>query len=341
MAAFVRAATLMHFGKVAGQVGLNPRFLLREAGLDLRVLTEPDMRVQADKVATVLERAAERSGIASFGLRMAELRQLSDFGALGLLISHQPTLRAVLATMAQYRDLMNEALALHVEESGGLVILREELSIDGAAPLRQAHELAVGTLSRTLRALLGRNWLPLGVHFAHSAPLDSGIHRRLFGPKLVFNSDFNGVVCTAQDLDRLNPKADPGLARYARQFIDTLPHAGRQSTTQDVRKAVYLLLPLGRASLSGVGEYLGSNNRRLQRQLAAEGSEFQALLAGVRRDLAVRYMCGTRHSLTEVTEILGYNRLSSFTRWFAGEFGIAPSRWRKLPGRTRSSHRKA
>ena len=339
LTAFVRAAALMHFGEQARQVGLNPHLLLQEIGLDRRALTEPDLRVPADKAAAVLERAAERSGIANFGLRMAESRQLSDFGALGLLIGHQPTLRAVLATMAQYCDLLNESLVLHVEETGNLAILREELVIDGAAPLRQAHELAVGTLFRMLRSLLGENWLPLSVHFAHSAPPELSVHRRLFGPKLVFDDEFNGIVCEFSDLDRRNPTADPVLARYARQFVDTLPHAEQASTTQEVRKAIYLLLPLGHASIAGVAEGLALNVRRLQRLLAAEGSEFQSLLTGIRRDVAVRYMSSQRHSLTEVAEMLGYNQLSSFTRWFVREFGLPPSEWQNLRGRTRQSRR--
>jgi hypothetical protein len=134
-----------------------------------------------------------------------------------------------------------------------------------------------------LRALLRGNWLPLSVHFVHAPPPDLGVHRRLFGPKLVFDDEFNGIVCTSSDLDRRNPAADPGLARYARQFVDTLPHAERQSTTQEVRKAIYMLLPLGYASISGVAEGLALNVRRLQRLLAAEGSEFQSLLTSVRR----------------------------------------------------------
>lgn len=339
MTALVRAAALMHFGELARQVDLSPQLLLRETRLDRRVLAEPDLRVPASKVAAVLERAAEQSGIPNFGLRMAESRQLSDFGPLSLLMSHLPTLRAVLTTMAQYRNLLNESLVLHVEETGNLAILREELVIDGVAPLRQAHELAVGTLCRMLRSVLGRNWLPLSAHFTHSAPPDLGVHRRLLGPKIVFDDEFNGVVCAAADLDRSNPTADPGLARYARQFVDALPHAKRHSTTQEVRKAIYLLLPLGRASIAGAAEGLGLNIRTLQRRLTEEGSEFQNLLAGVRRDLAVRYMASSRHSVAEVTAMLGYSRHSSFTRWFAAEFGVPPSEWREVRHRARSTRR--
>ena len=73
---------------------------------------------------------------------------------------------------------------------------------------------------------------------------------------------------------------------------------------------------------------LGLSLRTLQRRLEAEGSDFSALVENARRDLAVRYMASPGRSLTEVSEMLGYARLSSFTRWFASAFGVPPSKWR-------------
>jgi AraC-like DNA-binding protein len=329
MTAFVRAAALMNFPEVARQFGLDPERLVREAALDPRALADPDLRVPAEQVAAVLETAAVRSACPTVGLRMAESRKLADFGATSLLITHQPTLRAALKTIAQYRHLLNEALVLQIEDSGDLVILREELVIASRVPLRQAHELAVGTVFRTCRALLGGGWSPLGVYFTHAAPSDTSIHRRLFGPRVHFESDFNGIVCVAADLERPNPTADPRLAEYARQFLKTLPHAERGSTTHEVRTAIYLLLPTGRASIVEVAAGLGINLRTLQRQLAAERTEFSALLAEVRRELAERYLASPTRSLTQIAEMLGFGRLSSFTRWFVAEFGEPPSARRK------------
>jgi len=335
--AYVRAASLMNFAEVCRQFGLHPRQLLREAQLDPRTLDDPDARIPAESVASALERAARRSGCPTFGLRMAESRRLSDFGAVSLLITHQPTMRAVLATTVRYRHLLNEALLLHVEDADDLVIVREELVGVGAVPLRQAHELAIGTLFRMFRAVLGGNWLPRGVHFVHPAPLELSVHRRLFGSNVVFESDFNGIVSAATDLDRPNPSADPGLAQYARQFVQTLPNVDRRSTTHEVRTAVYLLLPTGRASIVEVAAALGLGLRTLQRRLASEETVFSTLIAGVRRELAERYLASPGYSLTRVAEMLGYGQLSSFTRWFGDEFGVSPTDWRRAAqGRAQS-----
>jgi len=328
MSVQVRAAALSNYAEVARQFALDPSRMLREAGLSAAVLSNPDMRVPATRVVRLLEASADRSGCLTFGLRMAEARRLSDLGALSLLITHQPTLRDVLVLIGRYRSLLNEALTIDVQDSRDLVIVREELVTERRLPARQADELAVGTMFRMFRTLLGPPWHPHGVNFTHAAPPDRRVHRRVFGLDVEFDSEFNGIVCAAADLDRPNPRADPVMARYARQFLDTLPRAEPGSTTLDTRKAIYMLLPVGKASSGDIARSLGFNVRTLQRRLDGERTSLSALVNGVRRDLAVRYLSNPGYSLSQIGELLGYGQLSSFTRWFVAQFGVAPTRWR-------------
>ncbi len=338
MTVLVRAAALSNYGQVARHVGLDPNKMLRRAGLDPAVLKSPDQRIPVSAVAGLLEDSAAQSDCITFGLRMAEARQLSDLGAISLLLMHQGTLREIFAIVARYRHLLNEALAIQIENFNDLVIIREELVGENEAPARQSYELALGTILRIFRALLGERWQPYSVHFTHSAPKDLSVHRRLFGPNLRFDSDFNGIVCAAADLDRPNPAADPVMAAYAQQFLETLPKSQPGSTTLDTRKAIYLLLPSGKASIEHVAKNLGLHLRTLQRQLDAESTSFSDLLNGVRRELALRYLSNRLYSLLQVAEILGYSQLSSFTRWFSLEFGLSPSRWRAVNSKVKPVH---
>jgi AraC-like DNA-binding protein len=328
MGTLIRAAALSNFSDVAQQMGLAPRVLLREAGLDPDVLSDPNIRVPVVAVMRLLEAAAVRSGCETFGLRMAESRRLADFGAVSLLIAHQPTLREAIDTTVRYRHLMNDALVTSVEEFGDLVVLREELVVDEVAPTRQAYELAIGAMFRMFNALLGPRWRPESIRFTHSRPADLSVHGRMFGPDVQFDSDFNGIVCSGADLDRPNPAADPLLAQYARQFVEGMGARDIRSVARQVREAAYLLMPLGRASIDQIAKAMGMTVRTLQRRLAAEDAEFSLLLNDVRRDLAVRYLANPTYSKTEIARLLGYGQLSSFTRWFIGEFGTPPTRWR-------------
>lgn len=328
MAVTVRAAALSNFGSVARQVGLDPLSALRQFGLDPRVLDEPDTRLPVAAVAGLLEYAAATSGCLTFGLRMAESRRLADFGAISLLLKHERSLRDVLSAIARYRTFLNEALAVRVQEFGDVVIVREDLFIEGFPHPRQSYELALGVLYRLCCAVLGARWRPLSVHFAHAAPNSSDVHRRVFNAECVFDSEFDGMLCSPVDLDRVNPAGDATLARYAEQFMHSLPSVATVSVAQDVLRAIHLLLPMHRASITGVASNLGVNVRTLQRRLEAEHVVFAELLSQVRRELAQRYLADKRCSMTNVAAMLGYGQLSSFTRWFTAEFGVTPSAWR-------------
>lgn len=324
----VRAASLSHYMDVAQAVGLDPLPQLRAVGISRSWLALPDHPVPTDAVVNLLDASAAASGCESFALRMAEARQLADFGVLSLLISHQRTLRDVLRTLMQYRNLLNESLALDLEEGARVSVLREEV-ITRSPMARQANELAVAVLFRLCRSLLGERWQPHSVHFTHGAPADPRVHRRFFRCKLMFEADFNGIVCATADLDVANPLADPAMADYAARFLAELPAAQGDSVVADVRRCIYLLLPLGRATIVQIAESLGLNVRTLQRRLDDSGLAFGELVAEVRRELAPRYLANPRYPMGRVGEQLGYAQASSFTRWFAGEFGMPPMQWRE------------
>lgn len=327
METLVRAAALTNFFEVAAEIGLDPQPLLRAAKLSRALLANPDQRIPVNAGAKLLEAAAEATACPTFGLRMAESRQLSDFGVMSLLISQQATLRDALATIIRYRHLVNESVAILLEEAGKTVTIRQEVVLN--APSRQATELAIGVIFRLCRALLGPQWQPLSVNFTHPAPADLRVHRRLFGCPLAFDSEFNGIVCLAADLDAPNPTGDPAMARYAQRFVDTLPRVNEPSIGRDVRNAVYLMLPMGRATCEAVAQGLGLSLRTMQRQLDEAGETFTDILNEVRRELARRYVENPQYSLLSVSELLGYGSASSFTRWFSAQFGESPVAWRR------------
>jgi AraC-like DNA-binding protein len=66
----------------------------------------------------------------------------------------------------------------------------------------------------------------------------------------------------------------------------------------------------------------------LQRRLSGERVGFGFLLNEVRRELAERYLAAS-HRIAAVASLTGYDRASSFTRWFGAEFGVSPARWRQ------------
>jgi AraC-like DNA-binding protein len=139
----------------------------------------------------------------------------------------------------------------------------------------------VGVLYRVLRSLLGTQWRPL-VCFAHDAPRRSDTHRRMFGGRVRFARDFNGIACGTSDLDRPIPASDPALARYARRHLEALLARPNASTADKVRELVWLQLASGRCAVEQVAEQLGMDRRTLHRRLATEQLTFSAIVEAVR-----------------------------------------------------------
>ncbi|MNE10751.1 HTH-type transcriptional regulator VirS [compost metagenome] len=328
MTKLVRAAVLTNYLEVAHYLGFNPHDLLASVGLNKNRLQVPEHRIAIDAAVRLLEDSATASGCQSFGLSMAESRQLSDFGVVSLLLTHQRTLRDALQVVVHYRHLLNDSLAIFIEEAGKMVIIREEVVTEAPMPCRQANELAIGVMFRLCAALLGSSWQPYSVNFTHQAPDNLQLHRRLFGCKLEFGSEFNGIVCPNANLDMTNPHADPAMARYAQSYLDSLQGDQGPSILYDVRKAVYLLLPMGRATIEQIAQTQGMNVRTLQRRLKEDNCTFNDVINDVRRDLVLRYLENPNYSLGHIADMLGYSMASSFTRWFIAQFGMPPANWR-------------
>ncbi|HEY1438217.1 MAG TPA: AraC family transcriptional regulator [Casimicrobiaceae bacterium] len=329
MATQVRSATLTNYAEVARKVGLDPGRMLREFGLPQGCLQDPELKVPIDAVRGLLEASAERSGVEAFGLLMAETRRLSNLGPLGLLIRDQPTMRLAVEALARYANRLNAALFLTIEDAGEVVVLREELIAGGSGSVRQSTELAIGVALRVLQTLLGRDWKPRRVCFAHDAPADPSVHKRVFRRIVEFGHDFNGIVCARKDLERSNPNADPLMARYAQGLVEQNFGAKRTDMTAQVRELVVGLLGTGRCTIDVAAQHLGVTRRTIHRHLAQEGRTFSDIVDAVRRELAGRYLSDQHRRLTEVSSLLGFSAPSGFSRWYRRQFSASPSQPRR------------
>mgnify|MGYP001764205060 CR=1 FL=1 len=160
--------------------------------------------------------------------------------------------------------------------------------------------------------------------FRHPAPPDVHWHHRIFGPEVAFGEEINGIVCDAAALDASNPGADPVMARYTRLLLEADP--GKHPPMSDrVRRLAVLLLPRGHCRAEVVARHLGVDRRTVANHLAAEHTSFSQLVDTMRRELLQRYLAEGSRSLSEVSALLGFAELSSFSRWHRRQFGASAS----------------
>lgn len=324
-----RSSGLTNYVELAKSLHISPLEELRRVNINPACLTNPDTKIPFSAFIQLLENSAEAAGVENFGLRLAEGRQLSNLGPLAIALGAQPTMRKALEAMQHYTHLQAEAVMYLFEESDGVLIIREELIPDHPEPMRQATELSLGVLNRTLRALLGNDWRPSAVCFRHAPPADLSVHRRIFDTHLQFNSNIDGFICRAGNLDAPLPNYDPETARFMQKLLDVMNTQPASTAAENVRQLIWLLLPTGRCSVEVVSQHLGLDRRTLHRHLRKDGQTFSDILDTARHDLAIKYLSNAQRPLKDFAELLGFSEPSAFSRWFMSRFGCTASDWRR------------
>lgn len=325
--ASVRAAALTGFGALCRSYRLEAGPILRAAGLPADAEDAPDRRLPAQAVNRVLERAAELSGAEDFGLRLAELRGFSNLGPVTVLARDEPDMRAALDVFIAYLPLHNEALDVSLGLAGDAAMLCCRILAPG--PTVQATDVAVAMLHRILRQLLGSDWRPELVALERLPPVRPQHFERVFGRRVLFGQDFSGIVFDPADLARPNLLADAGLRPYTQGLRDSLSAARGEPLAASVQRLARAMLASQRCTAPTVAARLGLSRRTLDRRLAAEGTSFQAVLDGVRRDLALGQVEGSHRSMAEIADLLGFASPAGFNAWFRAHWGQPPGRWRR------------
>jgi AraC-like DNA-binding protein len=288
------------------------------------------MRVSADRVAHLLEMAALEAGVDDIGLRMAANRKISTLGPLWLALREEPNLRRALQVLTRFLHLQNAASTVRVEEHADIAIASVHwVGSTSSKLVQQTTEQSVAMFRRVLHELLGPEWKPQRICFAHPASKNPQLYQRFFNAPVQFNAEFDGIVLAKRDLDLSISQADPTLAKYTRQYLSSITSNAELKLSDQVRQMVYALLPAGDCTVETVARNLGIDRSTLRRQLQPSGETFSSIVDAIRVELAVRYLSGQR-PLSEVTLLLGFSAQSVLTRWFTKRFGSRPSAWRKL-----------
>ena len=327
----VRAASLSGYFAAAEQLQLDVTPLLRSAGLTRSMICNPEQMLRARSVVRLLEESAQASRCITFGLRMAEHRQISDIGRISILIMHQPTLREAFDVLSEFRNRINSNLTLQIEEHDDVVLLREHFALDPPMVARQSNDLALGVLYKICRTVMGESWRPQCVCLSYDRPAgpDRAIYDRLFDCQLQFGSDFDGIVILSTDLSRQTPRSDAALARHARELVGLVIDPGNRTVTDEVEESIRFLMPTGRANIGAVADTIGTNIRTLQRRLDREGASFSEILDRVRVQQVTHHFGNRRLRLTDIANLLGFSTLASFSAWHRTRFRVTPTKARE------------
>jgi AraC-like DNA-binding protein len=301
-----------------------------EAGIDLRVIDDPDGFVEFDRGLALLEIVARGTGNAALGVLMAAACPIRPVNLHYFMIKNAPTLRDALEHRARYSRFLTNAYSVRLEMAGDRCSFTWEMgTVTG--PRAQFEGYAASLFVEFIRQVLSVDWVPAQVDLPHKAPAAVEEYRRVLGPRINFGAALTRVWIDTEDLSRILPAADPLLYRVLRQSIDKAVRAPLPARTvlDKTREHIIRASSYTHADEKTVANAIGVSVRSLQRELQENGTTFRALADDARKRAALQLLHDTDLPLTEVAFLLCFSELSAFSRAARNWFGDSASNVRK------------
>jgi AraC-like DNA-binding protein len=323
------APTLGAIWKQLEGYGINPEPLFREHGIDPEVMFDSGARISTRLYQKLDVQAAKLSGDDCYGLKGAEYFRPAHLGALGFAWLASSSLRTAFERLSRYARIINEKMVVTLEEDDRFF----SVTVDASLPLLQQRIREDGQLAALVkfcRIIAGKNFVPENVWFRHAQPRNTAPYYTLFRCPVEFNRKTTTLFIPVDVIDKRLTGSNDQLAKLNEHIVvKYLAHCEKKDIINRVKAAIIDGLGSGGVGEASVADQLHMTPRTMHRKLQKEGASFKTLLTETRRDLAQQYIHDRTKTLTEISFLLGFSEVSSFSRAYKGWTGQPPSEARQ------------
>lgn len=303
--------------------GLDPARVLRRATLPADLFIRSESRLTTGDFIQLWTAIEEEADDDAFPVRLADAMSTEAFHPALFAAMCSPNLRVAARRMAQYKRIVAPMLIETVDEEDGLFVgIRWQ---DPTIPIPPGFAVAeIAFMTRLARMATRVQIRPVLIESPH-AFAGRGQLESWFGTKIQ-RAPRHGATFSLEDTERPflteNPALwqtfEPELRRRLAELDASAPLSER------VRSVLLESLPSGEFSIEVVSRRLGIGHRTLQRKLKAEGTSYQAVVAGTRKELAHHYIRDPHLAYAEISFLVGFDEPSSFFRAFRQWTGMTP-----------------
>lgn len=308
------------FTQICALTGTDPARVLRRARMPASFLESPARGVTAEVFFRLWSALLDEMGDPLAPLRLARAvadQEMMAPAARALVWS--PDIATALERLALFKQVAVPARLTLTRTPDHVVVTMQPIAARVEVPtsFHLTHFAWLLALTGRLTGHPARAlWTSLPDGGPPGLPPDFGERRR--GPAM--------IALSVEDACRPIPSRDD--AAWAGTEAELIRDLNAPLSAR-VRAMLRELLPAGESRAQTVAEELFLSQRTFQRQLAAEGTSFQALLEEVRADMARDYLAHTDLSTEEIAYLLAYRDTSSFYRAFQDWTGTTPGALRR------------
>ena len=289
-------------------------------------------RISAEVMFRACEKLNEFYGDKLKCFRVGFTIQPTNYSLWAQLVSQHSTLREAWQSYIDNFNRLGNFGKPEVFETANEYILKsciDEADLKGAEMLLELRIAAVAKFNYILSSDMFPDLIK-EVHFQHGPSAHLNLYEQIAGCKVVFNSDFTGLVLDRKYVDREILSPDPDLRRIVLDKIQRMNRDNdRVSVSQSVTELVTRAFPRAIKQVE-VADSLDMSVSSLKRRLAMEGVTYQEVLDRARNLAAKSLLTETNKSMQMIAEELGFASLSSFSQTFRRLNDQSPSHFRKV-----------
>jgi AraC-like DNA-binding protein len=305
------------------------RQAIRAVGFDFELIESVNCYIPHAAVIGIVQAAARAAGQDNFGVLIAPMMDIANYGTFGRYVFGADTLRQAIERTITGLFYHSTDDTMSVAVVGDEVRYSYVFALAGRTGYGYGNTAyaAAGVLLSLFRAYLPPGWRPLRIELDTDTPSQPVLFEDVFQCPVVFNAPAVTVVTERRHLSaapRRAPSPIVTIEDVARDRRGGAPRELLEIVVEQIRAQVLT----GNVSIDSTARSIDISVRTLQRELNRAGADFRSLAGAARAQRAIELLRATSGSVTRVSAELGYSSPANFARAFRSATGSGPREFR-------------
>jgi AraC-like DNA-binding protein len=320
--AMLHAIRTRHGDDVAAQA-------LAGAAIPQSLLDQPDARLTRQQYVALYRTVAatlddEMLGLWSRPIRGGTLKYLM------LSLLDAPTVLVALNRLVRFWNLLLDDYRLQISTKNNVVRVALAERAPGTPVTPLGHELMMKLIHGIASWLLGREISLHHIEFRFARPRHAGDYAFLFPGEVRFEAAMTGIYFSYPDCAEQFRREKHELWAFLKRAPEDWTFGASHLGTLVARTRAYLEQHIAQpVTIQDLAQALHLSVRTLNRRFAEEGTRFQLVKDGLRRDIAVHRLANSNTGVATLAFDLGFADATGFCRAFKQWTGSSPTDYRK------------
>jgi AraC-like DNA-binding protein len=312
----------------AAREGVDAGSLFREAGLDARLLEQPEARIATHEFIRLMQIVMRRTEDEFIGLGRGTKSKPGTFSMMAHAVINCPNLGHAIERSAQFYRIVDLPIELRLEEGA----TESRFILTTEAPERDnILEAMIFIMVRFWSWLTGRTLEPISIQLDFPEPPQADEFRKIFRGPVTYNNARNAIVFPTPWLSLPLVQNPLSLSKFLRDSL-ALIIVGNQrpiGLTEQIKAIISKGYGNSFPDFAQVCDSLNMTPQTLRRRLKEENTSYQAIKDNIRQDAARYYLAKEELSIDEIALMMGFSEASSFHRAFKKWTGQTPAGYRR------------